>query len=336
MNKEVVVITGSSAGLGRAIAHEFAKNGASIALLARNEERLQDTVKEVEELGGKAIYIETDVSDSEQVERAAKIAEEKLGQIDIWVNNAMTSVFAPFKETKPEEFKRVNDVTYMGVVYGTMSALKRMIERNKGTIVQVGSALAYRSIPLQSAYCGAKHAIVGFTDSIRSELIHDKSNVHITMVHMPALNTPQFDWVLNKLEHKAQPVPPIFQPEVGARAVYWAAHHKKRELYVALPAWKAIIGQKFIPGFLDKYLSKVAYSGQQTEEFNDGKSRNDLWKSVNNRNFKAHGGFDERASKHSPVLWLNTKGFFPTMLFMGIVGITGTLLLKNKSQSIIK
>ncbi|RZL02585.1 MAG: SDR family NAD(P)-dependent oxidoreductase, partial [Pedobacter sp.] len=291
MNKknDVVVITGGSAGLGRAIAHEFAKHGASIALLARDEERLNDTIKEIEELGGKAIAIPTDVANAEQVERAAQITEEQLGPIDIWVNNAMTSVFAPFKDMTPEEFQRVNDVTYMGVVFGTMAAIKRMTARNKGTIVQVGSALAYRSIPLQSAYCGAKHAIAGFTDSIRSELIHDKSNIHITMVQMPALNTPQFEWVLNKLDKKAQPVPPIFQPEVGAKAVYWSAYNRKRELYVGLPAWKSIIGNKFIPGLLDHYLAKKGYEGQLTEEPNNHDTPNGLWEPVKGKKFTAHG-----------------------------------------------
>lgn len=331
MNKrnDVVVITGGSAGLGRAIAHEFAKHGASIALLARDEERLNDTIKEIEELGGKAIAIPTDVADAEQVERAAQITEEQLGPIDIWINNAMTSVFAPFKDMKPDEFQRVNDVTYMGVVFGTMAALKRMNTRNKGTIVQIGSALAYRSIPLQSAYCGAKHAIAGFTDSIRSELIHDKSNIHITMVQMPALNTPQFEWVLNKLDKKAQPVPPIFQPEVGAEAVYWSAYNRKRELYVGLPAWKAIVGNKFIPGLLDHYLAKKGYEGQLTEETNNHDTPNGLWEPVKGKKFTAHGNFDDRAASHSPMLWLNTKGLLPVAIFIAAGALTSISLTRK-------
>src|SRR6185312_5997289 len=218
VKRETVVITGASAGLGRAAAREFGRHGAKVGLLARGIEGLEGAKREIESMGGIALAIPTDVADSEAVEHAAALVEERLGPINIWVNNAMTSVFSPVKQMKPEEYKRVTEVTYLGVVYGTLAALKRMLPRNSGTIVQVGSALAYRSIPLQSAYCAAKHAISGFTDSLRSELIHDKSKIRLTMVQMPALNTPQFGWVKSRLPHKAQPVPPIFEPEVGAQA----------------------------------------------------------------------------------------------------------------------
>jgi short-subunit dehydrogenase len=230
--QEVVVITGASAGLGRATAREFAKRGAKVGLLARGIDGLEAARREIESMGGTAIILPVDVANAAAVEQAAAAVEEKLGPMDIWVNNAMASVFSPVIEMTAEEYKRVTEVTYLGVVYGTLAALKRMRSRNRGTIVQVGSALAYRSIPLQSAYCAAKHAIAGFTDSLRCELIHDRSRIHLTMVQMPALNTPQFGWVKSRLKHKAKPVPPIFQPEVGARAIYWAAHHRRRELYV--------------------------------------------------------------------------------------------------------
>src|SRR5579864_4180077 len=245
---EVVVITGASAGVGRATAREFGRHGASVGLISRNQDRLEAAKKEIDQSGGRALVLPLDVADAAAVENAAQKVEAELGPIDIWVNNAMTSVFSPITEMEPDEFKRVTDVTYLGVVYGTLSALKRMQKRDRGTIVQVGSALAYRSIPLQSAYCAAKHAIAGFTDSLHCELIHQKSRVHVTMVQMPALNTPQFGWVKSRLPHKAQPVPPIFQPEVAARAIYHAAHDSKRREYFA--GWstvEAIVGNKLAP-----------------------------------------------------------------------------------------
>lgn len=299
---EVVVITGASAGLGRAIAHEFARQGAHIGLLARGEESLQGAAREVEELGGKALILPTDVADPNQVEAAAKAVEEQFGAIDIWINNAMTSVFSPFKEMTADEFKRVTEVTYLGVVYGTMAALRRMLPRDRGTIVLVGSALAYRGIPLQSAYCGSKHAIQGFSDSLRSELIHDKSNVQLTMVQMPALNTPQFGWVKSRLPHKAQPVPPIFQPEVGARAVYYAAHHKRREIFVGGSTNIVIIGNKIFPGLGDLYLAKTGYKGQQTPEPENPHRPDNLWKPVKG-DPGTHGTFDAQAKDNSVQLW---------------------------------
>ncbi|HET9365848.1 MAG TPA: SDR family oxidoreductase [Candidatus Angelobacter sp.] len=295
---ETVVITGASAGLGRAAAREFGRHGAKVGLLARGIEGLEGAKREIESMGGTALAIPTDVADAEAVEHAAALVEERLGPINIWVNNAMASVFSPVKQMKPEEYKRVTDVTYLGVVYGTLAALKRMLPRNSGTIVQVGSALAYRSIPLQSAYCAAKHAISGFTDSLRSELIHDKSKIRLTMVQMPALNTTQFGWVKSRLKNKAKPVPPIFQPEVGARAIYWAAHHRRRELYVGWPTVEAIVGNKVAPGFLDHYLARNGFSAQQTSEPEDPNRPNNLWEPLPG-DHGAHGTFDALAHEKS-------------------------------------
>jgi NAD(P)-dependent dehydrogenase (short-subunit alcohol dehydrogenase family) len=247
--QEVVVVTGAGAGLGRAIVQSFARRGARIGLVARGRDRLEDARREVEQLGGQALVVVGDVADPATTEQAASRTEEAFGPIDVWVNDAMTTVFSPFHEMSAEDFRRVTEVTYLGFVYGTMAALKRMRRRDHGAIVQVGSALAYRSIPLQSAYCGAKHAIVGFTDSIRTELIHDGSHIHITVVQMPALNTPQFSWCKSNMARKAQPVPPIFQPEVGAEAVYWAAHQRHREVFVAWPTARAIWGQRLYTRF---------------------------------------------------------------------------------------
>jgi short-subunit dehydrogenase len=292
------VITGASAGLGRATAREFGRRGAKIALLARGIEGLEAAKREIEDLGGTALVVPTDVANPAAMEQAAAVIEEQLGPIDIWVNNAMTSVFSPVKEMKPEEFKRVTEVTYLGVVYGTLAALRRMLPRNRGTIVQVGSALAYRSIPLQSAYCGAKHAIAGFTDSLRCELIHDKSKINLTMVQMPALNTPQFGWVKSRLKYKAKPVPPIFQPEVGARAIYWAAHHRRRELYVGGPTLEAILANKIVPGVLDHYLGRTGFQSQQTAEPENPDRPDNLWEPVAG-DHGSHGTFDALAHDRS-------------------------------------
>jgi short-subunit dehydrogenase len=300
---EVVVITGASAGVGRATAREFGRHGASVGLISRNQDRLEAAKKEIEQSGGRALVLPLDVADAAAIENAAQKVEAELGPIDIWVNNAMTSVFSPIKQMQPDEFKRVIDVTYLGVVYGTLSALKRMQQRNNGTIVQVGSALAYRSIPLQSAYCAAKHAVAGFTDSLRCELIHQKSRVHVTMVQMPALNTPQFGWVKSRLPHKAQPVPPIFQPEIAARAIYWSAHQRRREVWVGSSTVAAILGQRFVPGLLDWYLGKTGYDSQQYDGTEEPHRPNNLWKSVPG-GYAAHGAFDHRASNFSPELWL--------------------------------
>jgi NAD(P)-dependent dehydrogenase (short-subunit alcohol dehydrogenase family) len=301
---KVVVVTGASAGAGRAAVRLFAKKGADVALIARGKDGLEAAKREVEAYGRRALAIPADVSDADAVEKAADKAEYELGLIDVWVNVAMVSVFSPFVEMTPEEFKRVTEVTYLGYVYGTMSALKRMQARNRGTIVQVGSALAYRSIPLQAAYCGAKHAIVGFTDSIRCELAHINSRVHITAVHMPALNTPQFSWVKSRLPRKPQPVPPIFEPEVAAQAIVYAATHRRRELWVGAPTVEAIQAQKFIPGLLDNYLGKTGYDAQQYDGAADPNRPNNLWEPLPG-DHGAHGDFDSRAHKRSWQLTLN-------------------------------
>ncbi|HEY4257145.1 MAG TPA: SDR family oxidoreductase [Candidatus Udaeobacter sp.] len=299
---EVVVITGASAGVGRATARKFARHGARIVLLARGTDGLEAARREVKELGGTAIVVPVDVANAEEVEAAAARVEIDLGKIDIWINNAMTSVFSPIKEMTPEEFRRVTEVTYLGCVYGTLAALKRMLPRNRGVIVQVGSALAYRGIPLQAAYCAAKHAIQGFCDSLRCELIHDNSKVKVTMLQMPALNTPQFGWVKSRLPRKAQPVPPIFQPEVAAEAIYFAAHKPRREFYVGLPSVKAIVANKIAPGLLDHFLARNGYESQQYDGKEDPNRPDNLWQPVPG-DHGAHGAFDARASKWSPQLW---------------------------------
>lgn len=300
---KVVVVTGASAGLGRAIVREFAREKALIALIARSEDGLKAAADEVRQAGGKAIYFPIDISDSRAVEDAALATKAAFGPIDIWINNAMVSVFSPAFEMEPKEFERVTAVTYLGYVYGTLAALKQMRPRNCGTIVQVGSALSYRAIPCQSAYCAAKHAIKGFTQSVRCELLHEQSNVRLTMVHMPALNTPQFSWVKSRLPRKPQPVPPIYQPEVGARAVHWAAHHAPRELLVAYPTFKAVLGEKFAPDFADRYLAEHGIEAQMTNMPVDPDRRDNLWAPLPG-DWGAHGDFDKRSHNFSPMLWL--------------------------------
>jgi NAD(P)-dependent dehydrogenase (short-subunit alcohol dehydrogenase family) len=325
---EVVVITGASAGVGRATAREFARHGAHIGLIARGRDGLEAARREVKEMGGRALALQTDVADADRVEAAAAEVEEKFGPIDIWINNAMTSVFSPVKEMRPEEFKRVTEVTYLGVVYGTLAALKRMLPRDRGVIVEVGSALAYRGIPLQAAYCGAKHAIQGFVESLRCELLHDKSNVRVTMVQMPALNTPQFRWVKSRLPHKAQPVPPIFQPEVAASAIYYAARHDRREMYVGMPTVEAIIGNKVAPGLLDHYLARTGYESQQTAEPADPNRPNNLWEPVPG-DHGAHGVFDDRSSDHSLQLWASTHRGLLALAGLGLAGAAYAVFSRN-------
>jgi len=296
---EVVVITGASAGVGRAAVREFARHGAAIGLIARGTDGLEAAAREVEALGGKALVLPVDVADAAAVEAAADRVERELGPIDIWVNDAMTSVFAPIKETTADEFRRVTEVTYLGYVYGTIAALKYMLPRDRGTIVHVGSALAYRSIPLQAAYCASKHAILGFFASLRTELLHDRSHVRTTMVQMPALNTPQFGWVRSKLPRKAQPVPPIFQPEVAARAIYHAAHHpNRREYFVGGSTVKAIFGNKLAPGFADHLLARTGYESQQYDGAKDPNRPDNLYHPVPG-DHGAHGSFDGRAKDRS-------------------------------------
>src|SRR5438876_8742284 len=263
--KQVVVVTGASAGVGRAAVRAFARLGADIGLLARGTDGLESARREVEAAGGRALVLPTDVADCDQVESAAERTERELGPIDVWVNNAMVSVFSPVKELQADEVKRVTEVTYLGVVYGTLAALRRMLPRNHGAIVQVGSALAYRGIPLQAAYCGAKHAIQGFTESLRCELLHDNSRVHVVMVQLPAMNTPQFDWVKSRLPREPQPVPPIYQPEIAADAIVWAATHRRRELSVGGTTVAAIWSNKVASGLLDRYIAKTGYDSQQKD-----------------------------------------------------------------------
>ncbi len=306
MNRQTVVVTGASAGLGRAIAHAFAKRGARVGLIARNPEALDAARAECEQLGGSALALPLDVSDAQAVEDAAARIEQEIGPIDVWINNAMVSVFSPVKEMEWQEYRRVTEVTYLGYVYGTQSALRRMLPRNRGTIIQVGSALAYRSIPLQSAYCASKHAIVGFTDSLRCELIHDKSNVKLTMVQMPAMNTVQFDWVKSRLPRKPQPVPPIYEPEVAAEVVWRAAQARnpRREYWVGFPTVQAILGQRIVPGLLDIYLGKTGYDAQQFDGHSDPNRPNNLWNYVPGRH-STHGDFDARAKEESLQVWLD-------------------------------
>ena len=321
----VVVITGASAGVGRATVREFARRGGRIGLLARDLDRLEATRQEVEALGGRALVLPTDMADPDQVEAAAAKVEAAFGPIDVWVNNAMVSVLSPVKEMTTDEYRRVTDVTYLGYVYGTLSALRRMLPRDRGMIIQVGSALAYRAIPLQSAYCGAKHAIQGFTESLRSELIHDGSKVRVTIVQLPAVNTPQFSWIKSRLPRHPQPVPPIYQPEVIARAIVWAADHDRRELSVGMSTVKAIVGDKFIPGTLDRYLARIGYGAQQTDELVDPYRPNNLFKPVPG-DYGAHGRFEHGARKTSVQLWLN---MYRGWLALFGAGVTAAFLWRN-------
>ena len=306
MEREVVVVTGASAGVGRATARLFGRRGAWVGLLARGRDGLEGARREIEEAGGRALVLPTDVADAVQVEQAAARVEAELGPIDVWVNNAMLSVFSPVKEMTPEEYRRVTEVTYLGVVHGTLAALRRMLPRDRGTIVQVGSALAYRGIPLQSAYCGAKHAIQGFCDSLWSELLHDGSRVHLTMVQMPALNTPQFSWVKSRLPRKPQPVPPIYQPELAAEALYYAAHARRREIYFGWPTIRAILGNKVAAWYADRYLARMGYASQQYNGEVPADRPHNLWDPLPG-DFGAHGDFDDRSADSSPQLWLNMR-----------------------------
>ena len=301
----IVVVTGASAGVGRAGALAFARRSAHVALLARDPAALDDTAAQVRACGVRALPIALDVSDADAVEAAAARVEAELGPIDVWINNAMLTVFGPMASLTPKEFARVTDVTYLGYVWGTMAALKRMSARNRGCIVQVGSALAYRAIPLQSAYCGAKHAIRGFTDALRCELLHDHSRVHLTMVQMPALNTPQFDWAENRMPHAPQPVAPVFQPEVAARAIVWAATHRRREVYVGISTVKAIVANQVVPGWLDRYLGRTGYQAQQRAAPASDAAPSNLWQPVAGAH-RVHGPFDGEAKHYSSALWLDT------------------------------
>jgi NAD(P)-dependent dehydrogenase (short-subunit alcohol dehydrogenase family) len=328
---EVVVITGASGGVGRATAREFGRRGADIGLLARGGAGLEGALRDVEALGGRGLVVPTDVADSGQVEDAAAAVERAFGPIDIWVNNAMVSVFSPVKQMTAEEYRRVTEVTYLGTVYGTLAALRRMLPRDRGAIVQVGSALAYRGIPLQSAYCAAKHAIQGFCDSLHCELIHDRSHVRLTMVQMPALNTTQFGWVKSRLPRKAQPVPPIFQPEVAAQAIVWAAHHNRRSLMVGWPTIEAIIGNKIAPGLLDAYLAHTGFDAQMTGEPETPGRPDNLWDPVDAVHDRgAHGTFGRRSNDTSWQLWANTHWSWLALAGGGLAALSCVSLVNRR------
>jgi NAD(P)-dependent dehydrogenase (short-subunit alcohol dehydrogenase family) len=322
---EVVVVTGGSAGLGRAIVQAFAREGAHIGVLARDPQRLAETAAEVERLGGRALTIALDVSDAQAVEQAAERIERELGPIDVWVNNAMASVFSPVIEMPAEEFRRVTEVTYLGCVHGSLAALRRMLPRDRGVIIQVGSALAHVSIPIQSAYCAAKHAVLGFTISLRTELLHDRSNVRVTMVQMPALNTPQFDWVRSRLPGKARPIPPIFQPEVGARAVLYAARRDVgRELLVGWPTLRAVLGRKFAPWYVDRTVARQGYDSQQADDPDLPGRPDNLWTPVAG-SFGAHGRFDAVAKRTSIEFWLRRQRRVLMPLLLAVVVVAALL-----------
>jgi NAD(P)-dependent dehydrogenase (short-subunit alcohol dehydrogenase family) len=299
---EVVVVTGATSGVGRAIARAFAAEGAAVALLGRSPEGLDGARKDVESAGARALAIPTDVGDVDRVEAAAALVEETLGPIDVWVNNAMTTIFAPFEEVEPDEFRRATAVTYLGTVWGTRAALARMVPRDRGSVIQVGSAMAYRGIPLQAPYCGAKHAIKGFTDSVVTELLHKGSDVHVGMVQLPGLNTPQFDHCRSKMPNHPMPVPPIYQPEVAARAVVSCTRRRRREMYVGIPTLYTIWGNRLAPWLVDRYLAKTAVSGQQTEEPIDAPRPGNLFEPVEG-DPGAHGDFDDSAHGRSIQLW---------------------------------
>ena len=302
---KVVIVTGASAGLGRAIAHAFAERKCKVGLIARSKKALHDVKREVEKLGGEGLVLPLDIADHKAVDEAATQVENQWGRIDIWINNAMNSVFSPVKEMQAEEYKRVTEVTYLGQVYGAQAALKRMLPRDEGKIIFVGSALAYRGIPLQSAYCASKHAIQGFFDSLRSELIHDNSNVKITMVQLPAMDTTQFGWVKSRLPNKPRPMGKIFAPELAAEAMIYAAENDRREIYLGSPTVQAIVGNKFFPGLGDYFLGKKGYKGQQTDEPADSDRKDNLWEPVEGKH-AVHGGFSDISHNSSVQYWLTT------------------------------
>lgn len=332
VKNRVAVVTGGSAGLGRAIVHRLADEGAKVGIIARGRERLEAASRAVEARGGTALAMSLDVADAAAVDGAAERVENELGPIDIWVNNAMTSVFSPVHQMQADEYRRVTEVTYLGVVYGTLAALRHMRPRNRGVIIQVGSALAHRSIPLQSAYCAAKHAIKGFTESLRTELLHDRAGLRVTMVDMPALNTPQFEWVKSRLPNRAQPVPPIFQPEVGAEAVCYAVNHDcGPELLVGWPTLKAVVGEKVASGVLDHVLARTGYSAQQTGEPADDRPNN-LWHPAPG-DWGAHGRFDARARGFSVELWARTHRRWIAIGAAGALGLAAALLGADGTRS---
>jgi NAD(P)-dependent dehydrogenase (short-subunit alcohol dehydrogenase family) len=324
----VVVVTGASGGVGRAVARRFGRRGDNVALLARGEAGLDAAAGEVEALGGRPLSIPVDMADAEAVDEAAERVEKELGPIDVWINDAFSSVFAPFTKVSNDEFRRTTEVTYLGYVYGTKAALNRMLPRDRGAIVQVGSALAYRGIPLQSAYCGAKHAIQGFTESLRCELLHDRSGVRVTMVQLPAVNTPQFNWVLSRLPRKPQPVPPIYQPEIAASAIVYAADHPgRREYWAGGSTVATLLANKVAPGLLDRYLARTGYSSQQTGQPRDPDRPANLWQPADRpegHDYGAHGSFDRRAKQRSFQLWASQHhGLLAGSAALGASAIAG-------------
>jgi NAD(P)-dependent dehydrogenase (short-subunit alcohol dehydrogenase family) len=328
LRDRVVVVTGASAGVGRATVRALASQGAHIGLIARGPEGLEATEREVRSHGCQALALSADVARPEEVEAAAHEVEERLGPIDVWINNAMVTAYSPFVHLTAEEFRRITDVCYLGYVHGTMSALRRMVPRNRGVVVQVGSALAYRSIPLQSAYCGAKHAIVGFTDALRCELQHDRSKVHLTQVHLPAINTPQFDTARSRLPRRAQPVPPIFQPEVAADAIVWASIHHPRELKVGARTGLIIAGQKIAPGLADRYLARKGVEAQMTSEPDDPDRPDNLELPLSGDR-GARGRFDDRARGRSPALQLAKHPWLALLGMAAVAGALSTLVAKG-------
>ncbi len=325
---EVVVITGASGGVGRAVAREFGKRGARVGLLARGHDGLEAAKREVEQLGGQAIAIPTDVSRYDDVSEAAKEVAQVFGPIDVWINDAMVSIYGPFMKVTPKEFQHITDVTYHGQVWGTRVALEHMVPRDRGHIVQVGSALAKRSIPLQSAYCGAKHAVAGFTESVRTELIHLRSKVKLTIVQLPGLNTPQFEWTRNKMEKKARPVGKIHQPEVAARAIYWAAHSNRKEMWVGWPTVESMLGERVASGLLDHYLAKAAWKGSMRKEKTDPNAPDNFWKPVvGDRG--AHGPFDAKAAKFSTQVWLDEHRGLVALAGVGLAATAGAFIARQ-------
>jgi NAD(P)-dependent dehydrogenase (short-subunit alcohol dehydrogenase family) len=307
VNPQTVVVTGASAGIGRAVATAYGARGATVGLIARGEVGLAAAARDVEKAGGTAVVLPTDVADPEQVFAAVERMEAGTGPIDTWVNVAFTSVFAPFDQISPAEFRRATEVTYLGYVYATQAVLPRMKARDRGTIVHVGSALAYRGIPLQTAYCGAKHATQGFHEALRCELLHEKSNVRVTMVQMPAVNTPQFSWVLSRLPRHPQPVPPIYQPETVAEMVLFAADHpRRREYWVGSSTTATLVANALAPGLLDRYLARTGFDSQQTDQPHDPDAPANLFSPADGdggHDFGAHGEFDSRSRTWDPQLW---------------------------------
>ena len=324
----IAVVTGASAGIGRATAVAFARRGWRVAVLARGVDGLAGACRDIERAGGTALALETDVAECDQVEAAAERVEREWGPIDVWVNNAMATIFCDFMNIDPEDFERSTRVTYLGAVWGTRAALKRMRPRNRGVIVQVGSALAYRSIPLQAPYCGAKSALRGFTDSLRSELIHARSRVHLTMVHLSAFNTPQFDWGRTCMRGRPRPLGKIFQPEVAAESIYWSSQHRRRELWVGLPAVEAILGTRVIPGFLDRKLAFEAYTGQQSDEPVGPDRQDNLYAPVRG-DHGTHGRFDDRALDHSMALWASLNRNALALAALPLVAMLGWVWRKR-------